>query len=162
MLPILWYTFSDMTLKQRIDQDLKQAMLAGHKDLVTTLRGLKSSILNIEVAEGKRDTGLSDEEVIVVLQKEAKRRQESADMYAQGGKADKAEAEQAEKAVIERYLPAQLSESEIATIVDEVIAQTDASGMQAMGQVIGGVKQKVGASADGAVIARIVKEKLTK
>src|ERR671929_50955 len=99
-----------MSLKERIDQDLKQAMLAGDKTLVTTLRGLKSAILYAEVAKGSRDKGLSDEEVVEILTKEAKKRQESADMYSQGGSAEKAEAELTEKTVIEKYLPAQLSD----------------------------------------------------
>lgn len=150
----------EMTIKEQIDQDLKTAMLAGEKTLVTTLRGLKGAILNVEVAEGIRDTGLSDDRITELFVKEAKKRQESADLFKQGGNQEKAEAELAEKVVIEKYLPAQLSEEEITQIVDEVIAQQAASGMQAMGQVIGAVKQKTGASADGALVAKIVKEKL--
>lgn len=72
-------------LKQKIEQDIKTAMLAGDKTLVMTLRGLKSAILYIEVAQGIRDTGLPDAEVIDLLAKEAKKRQESADLYKQGG-----------------------------------------------------------------------------
>ncbi len=149
-----------MSIKERIDQDLKAAMLSGDKTLTTTLRGLKSAILYVEVAKGSRDDGLSDDEIIQTLGKEAKKRQESADLYTQGGNQEKAEAELAEKKAIEQYLPAQIGEDEIATLVDEAIASTGASGMQAMGQVIGAVKQKAGASADGAIIARLVKEKL--
>ena len=149
-----------MSLKTRIDQDIKTAMLAGDKVLVTTLRGLKSAILNVEVAEGKREEGLGDDAIISVFQKEAKKRQESADLYQQGGNAEKQAAELEEKRVIEAYLPEQLSEEEISSIIDEVIAATGANGMQAMGQVIGAVKQKTGAAADGGTIARIVKEKL--
>jgi uncharacterized protein YqeY len=149
-----------MSVKQQIDADIKTAMLAGDKVLVTTLRGLKSAILNVEVAEGKREEGLSDDVVINMLQKEAKKRQESADLYAQGGSPERQQAELTEKTVIEKYLPQQLSEAEISILIDEVIASTGASGLQSMGQVIGGVKAKAGAAADGAVIARLVKEKL--
>lgn len=149
-----------MALKEQIDQDLKQAMLAGDKPLVMTLRSLKGAILNVEVAEGSRETGLPDERIMDLLVKEAKKRQESANLYKQGGSEERAAVELAEKAVIERYLPARLEEAEIASMVDEIIASTGASGMQAMGQVIGAVKQKAGASADGAIVARIVKEKL--
>lgn len=149
-----------MSIKQQLDQDLKTAMLAGDKVLVTTLRGLKAAILNAEVAENARDAGLAEDKVISLLQKEAKRRQESADLFAQGGNSEKAEAELKEKAVIEAYLPAQMSEAELSTLIDAVIAQTGASGMQMMGQVIGAVKAKAGASADGGTIARLVKEKL--
>lgn len=150
-----------MSLKQQLDDDLKQAMLAGDKTLVTTLRGLKSAILNVEIEKGNRDQGLSDDEITNVFTKEAKKRQESADLYQQGGNQEKADAELAEKVVIEKYLPAQVSEDEIIAAVDTIIADTGASGMQAMGQVIGAVKQQFGASADGAVVARIVKERLS-
>lgn len=147
-------------LEQQLEQDIKAALLAGDSTKTTTLRGLKASLLNVKVAQGKRDSGLSDEEVLKVFAKEAKQRQESADMYVQGGSQDKADAELVEKAIIEAYLPAQLSEDEISKLIDEAIAASGASGQQAMGRVIGQVKAKAGASADGAVIARLVKEKL--
>lgn len=149
-----------MNLKQQIDADIKSAMLAGEKTLVTTLRGLKAAILNEEVASGTRETGLSDDKVVVLLQKEAKKRQESADLYAQGGNADKQQAELAEKEVIAQYLPQQLGEDEIKALVEEAVASAGATGMQQMGHVIGAVKARAGASADGAIIARLVKEKL--
>ncbi|MDQ3065477.1 MAG: GatB/YqeY domain-containing protein [bacterium] len=149
-----------MSLKVRLDQDIKTAMLAGDKVLVTTLRGLKSAILNVEVAEGKREQGLDDDAIIGIFQKEAKKRQESADLFSRGGNQEKHLAELEEKKVIEAYLPAQLSEAEVSKMVDEIIAATGASGMQAMGQVIGAVKQKTGATADGSLIARIVKDRL--
>ena len=81
-------------------------------------------------------------------------------MYVQGGDQGRADAELAEKAIIDAYLPKQLSEAEISKLVDEAIAETGAAGPQAMGQVIGDVKKQAGAAADGAVIARLVKEKL--
>lgn len=149
-----------MAIKDKIDQDLKQAMLAGDKTLVTTLRGLKSSILYAEVAENKRPTGLSDEAVVSILQKEAKKRAESAELYNQGGNSERASAELAEKAVIEKYLPPQMSEAEIGVMVDSAIAQLGASDQQQMGQVIGRVKAESKGLADGATIARLVKERL--
>lgn len=150
-----------MTIKEQIDADLKTAMLAGDKTLTTTLRGIKAVILNEEVAQNKRETGLGDDEVVRLLQKESKKRQESAELFAQGDNTEKSQAELIEKEVISKYLPAQLSEEELARLVDEAIASTNAAGMQAMGQVIGVVKAKAGAAADGAVIARLVKEKLS-
>lgn len=150
-----------MTIKQQIDQDLKQAMLAGNKDLVTTLRGLKSAILYAEVAKGDREAGLSDDETIALLGKEAKKRQDSADLYEQGGNKEKATAERTEKEVIAQYLPAQVSDEDLLVMIDDAIAQTNATGMQAMGQVIGVVKARAGAAADGARIAQLVKEKLS-
>jgi uncharacterized protein YqeY len=148
-------------LEERIDQDIKAALLGGDKTTATTLRGVKAVLLNLKVATGKRESGLSDDEVLPVLAKEAKKRQESADLYVQGGNQSKAEAELAEKKLIEGYLPTQLSEAEISGIIDEVIAQTGVAGASDMGQVIGKVKAKVGASADGSLIARLAKEKLT-
>jgi uncharacterized protein YqeY len=149
-----------MSLKQQIDQDIKEAMLGGEKVLVTTLRGLKSAIQYVEVAKGVRDEGLSDPEVIEVLSKEAKKRQESADLYVQGGNQTKAQEELVEKEVIRKYLPAQLGEDDIKAAIDKVVTETGAAGPQAMGQVIGAVKGQLGAQADGAVIARLVKERL--
>jgi uncharacterized protein len=147
-------------LEERLEQDIKAALLAGEKERATTLRGLKATLLNVKVATGKRDSGLTDEEVLPVLAKQAKQRQESADLYMQGGNQERADAELTEKAIIESYLPAQLSEDEIKALIDEVISSTGASGPQAMGQVIGQVKAKAGAAADGALVARLVKEKL--
>lgn len=148
-------------LESKLEQDIKEALLAGEELRVTTLRGLKSTLLNVKVAEGKRDTGLTDEEVLAVFAKEAKKRQESADLYIQGDNQLKADQELEEKAIIESYLPEQLSEDELKDLIDEVISETGASGPQAMGQVIGKVKAKAGAAADGALIARLAKEKLT-
>lgn len=148
-------------LEQKIEQDLKAALLSGDSQRVSTLRGLKSTLLNTKIALQKRDSGLSDDEVLAQLSKQAKQRQESADMYLQGGDRARADKELAEKAIIEEYLPAQLSEDEIAKLIDDVIAESGLSGgPQAIGQVIGQVKQKAGAAADGAVIARLAKEKL--
>jgi len=152
-------------LEQQIEQDIKTALLAGDKTKATTLRGLKAALLNAKVASGQRDSGLTDDEVLPILSKQAKQRQESADLYRQGGNQVKAEAELTEKALIEAYLPAQLSQVEIGKLVDDVIASTGASGPQAMGQVIGQVigqvKVQAGAAADGAVIARLAREKLS-
>lgn len=155
------YTFPEMSIKEQIEVDLKQAMLGGDKVLTETLRGVKSAILNVEVAENKRDTGLTDEEVTTVLQKEAKKRQESADLFKQGGNQEKAAAEAAEKVVIEAYLPAQLSDEELQLLVTTVVTELGVSGLQAMGQVIGLVKQRAGAQADGSRIASLVKEGLS-
>lgn len=147
-----------MSLKSQIEQDLKSAMLAGDKILVNTLRGIKSVILNEEVAKGKREQGLNDEEVINVLSKEAKKRQESADLYKQGGSNERAEAELAEKRVIDKYLPAQLSDEELQKLVDRAITEVGPN----MGQVIGWVKSASKGAADGAKIAALVKERLSK
>jgi len=149
------------TLKQRLTDDVKAAMLAGDAPRVECLRGLRSVILYAEVAAGKRDEGLSDSEIEALFAKEVKKRQESADLYVQGGSKERADKELAEKAIIEQYLPQQLSAEEIERVIDDVISQTGASGMQAMGKVIGEVKKRCGNAADGSIIATVVKEKLS-
>lgn len=136
-------------------------MLAGDALLVECLRGLKSAILYAEVAAGKREEGLNDDEIEALFAKEAKKRQESADLYIQGGSKERADKELAEKSIIERYLPQQLSSQEIESVIDDVIAETGAMGIQAMGRVIGEVKKRCGNTADGSIIATLVKEKLS-
>jgi len=148
-------------VKEQIDKDLKEALLAGDKPKVETLRGIKAAILNEEVAQNTRDSGLSDDQIQNILAKESKKRQEAADLYKQGGSPDRADAELAEKGIIDSYLPEQMSEEDIAKLADEAITATSASGIQDMGKVIGAVKAKAGNSADGSVIARVVKEKLS-
>ncbi len=134
-------------------------MIAGDKPLVTTLRGLKSAILYAKIAGQSRDKAMSDGEIIAVLQKEAKKRQESADLYVQGGSNEKAQSELFEKRVIEKYLPAQLSEQEVSELVEWAVGELG-NGAQSMGPVIALVRQRAGGSADGALIARLVKERL--
>lgn len=150
-----------MSIKTTIDADLKTALLAGDKVLTTTLRGIKASILNTEIAENKREAGLSDEEVTNILVKEAKKRQESADLYTQGGNMEKAAAETAEKLVIEKYLPAQMDDEALKNLVEAAVAETGAASMQDMGKVIGLVKQRAGSTAVSGRIASMVKERLS-
>jgi uncharacterized protein YqeY len=145
-------------LEQQIESDLKQAMLARDEKLVSTLRTLKSVILNKKVADGTRDMAMANDDVIVLLSKEAKKRQESADLYTQGHRPELAEKELAEKAMIEKYLPASLSEEELGKLVDQALSGLENPNM---GQVIGQVKAKAGAAADGALIAKLVKERLS-
>ena len=147
-------------MQEQIEKDLKEALLAGDKAKVETLRGLKAAILNEAVAQNARDTGLADADIQKILAKESKKRQEAADLYKQGGSDERASQELAEKAIIDNYLPEQMDEAEIAKLADEAIAATGAAGMQDMGKVIAAVKAKTGGAADGSVIARIVKEKL--
>lgn len=148
-------------MQDKIDQDLKQALLGGDKAKAETLRGLKSALLNEAIAQNARDSGLSDEQIQKVLARESKKRQEAADMYKQGGSDERAKAELAEKANIDNYLPEQMSEEEISKLVDEEVAKADAPTMQDMGRIIGAVRGRAGGTADGALIARLVKEKLS-
>ncbi len=126
------------------------------------LRGLKAAILNEEVATGKRDTGLGDEEVEKVIAREVKKRHESAKLYRENGRDELAEPEEQEAAILAAYLPAQLGDDEIRTLVQATITALGVEGPQAMGQVIGAVKKEAGNTVDGARLAAIVKEELAK
>jgi uncharacterized protein YqeY len=150
-----------MNIKDRINSDLKTALLASDKPTTTTLRGLKSVILDAEIKEGKRDSGLPEDAVTQLLVKQVKQRRESIDMYDQAGAKDKADVERAEIEIIEKYLPEQMSEDEVKVLVDKAVEAAGEVSMQQMGQIIGQVKAKAGPSADGAVIARLVKERLS-
>jgi uncharacterized protein YqeY len=145
-------------LEKQLEDDLKAAMLSGDTARVETLRTLKSVILNKKVADGTRDMAMSNDDVITLLSKESKKRQESADLYVQGGRQELADKELAEKAIIDSYLPERLSEEELGKLVDQAVSSLD--GDANMGQIIGQVKAKAGAGADGALIAKLVKERL--
>jgi uncharacterized protein YqeY len=149
-----------MALKARIDDDLKAALLGRQSFVAQTLRGLKAVILNEEVASGKRDEGLADSEIETIIAREVKKRNESITLYEQNGRAELAEDEKKEAEILSAYLPEQLSDDALKAIITAKIDQLGVSGPQAMGQVIGAVKAQVGTSADGATIARLVKEAL--
>lgn len=149
-----------MSLKDTIQNDTKAALLSGNRFVGDTLRNLKAAILDEEVATGKREEGLSDSEIEKIIAREVKKRNESIAVYKQNGREDLADNERKEAEVLVKYLPEQLSEDELSKIIDVKISDLGVSGPQAMGQVIGAVKQQVGTSADGALIAKLVKEKL--
>ena len=149
-----------MPLKEQIDADLKTAMLARDEFTTTTLRGLKAAILNEEVAKGARETGLSEEAIEQLIAREAKKRDEAAKLFEQGGNQASADKERAEKELLGAYLPEQLSEEDVKKLVEEVIAEIQPEGMKDMGRVIGAVKARAGNSADGALVAKLVKESL--
>lgn len=149
-----------MALKSQIDNDLKAALLGGDRFISEVLRGLKAVILDEEVKQGKRDEGLDDETIEKLIAREVKKRQDSATQYEAAGRPELVEAEKAESKVIEAYLPEQLSEDDIKKTVQETIGAMGVSGPAAMGQVIGAVKGKLGNAADGATVARLVKEAL--
>lgn len=149
------------TLKERIAQDYKRAMLARDAFVVETLSGIKAAILNEEVAKGVRDTGLADEQIEQLLVREAKKRDEAAELFAKGGREESAAKERAEKQLIARYLPEQMDEAAVQAVIDAVIVELQPEGPKDMGRVIGAVKAKTGSAADGALIARLVKAKLS-
>ena len=149
-----------MSLKAQLDNDLKAALLGGDRFRAEVLRGLKAAILNEEVAKGLREEGLDDTSIETLIVREVKKRADSATQYEAAGRPELVEAEQAESKVIEAYLPEQTSEEDVKKVIEETIAAMGVSGPQAMGQVIGAVKGKLGNSADGGTIARLVKEAL--
>jgi uncharacterized protein YqeY len=141
-------------LQEQINQDLKQAMLARDTQRVDTLKMIKTA-LQMAALEVQGD--LTEDAAIAVLKKESKKRAESAEMFTKGGNDEKAADEIAEKAIIDAYLPEQMSEEKIAEIVDKVIAEV---GTDNMGQVMGAVMKEVAGQADGGVVSKIVREKL--
>ncbi len=150
-----------MALKDKINNDLKAALLSGNRFAGEVLRGLKAVILNEEVAQNKRDEGLDDTTIEQLIAKEVKKRNESANIYDGAGRAELANDERKEAEVLSIYLPQQVSEEEIIVVIKRVIAKMDAKGMSAMGQVISAVKQELGNSADGSIIAKLVKDSLS-
>lgn len=142
----------------RIETDFKQAMRAQDAVAKLTLRAVKTALT--EAAKSGADHALSDEEVLAVVQREAKRRREAMAEYDRLGATDQAKQEQAELAVLEAYLPRQLEESEIEEIVRGVIAQTGASSPRDMGQVMSPVMAQVGGRADGKQVSQIVRRLL--
>lgn len=147
------------TLKQRIEAEMKAALLGGDRFRGEVLRNLKAAILNEEVATGTRETGLADSEVEKVLAREVKKRNEAAALYDQNMREDSADEERREAVILQEFLPEQLSEAELKTIVDAKVAALDAKGdPKKMGAVIGAVKADVGNTADGSTLARLVKE----
>ena len=147
-----------MTLKERITEDMKSAMRAGEKERLGTIRLVLAAIKQREVDE--RIT-LDDGQVLAVLEKMIKQRKESIAQFESGGRADLVAKEQAELAILQVYLPAQMSEAEIDALIAEAVAATGASSIKDMGKVMGIVKAKAQGKADmGAVSARI-KQKLS-
>jgi uncharacterized protein YqeY len=150
------------TLKNRIKSDITEAMKAREEAKLSTLRMVLSALQNAEVA-GDEAIVLTDDQAIAVLRSEAKKRAESAQIYADAGRTDAATKERAEQAIIEAYLPAAMSDEDVAKIVAEEVANAAAAGAtggKAMGAVVKAVRERVGASADGGKIAALVKSAL--
>jgi uncharacterized protein len=148
-------------VQQQLEQDLKTAMLAGDTQRVTVLRSLKSAITYAKVAGKNKVDTLSDAEVLQIFAKEAKKRQESADGFRAGGNQQSAADELAEKAIIEAYLPPALSETEVIKLIDQAITKLPEKSPRAMGQIIAEVKVTSEGRAEGALIAKLVKERLS-
>ena len=149
-----------MNLKEKIIGDLKDAMKAGDTAKRDTLRLIDNAIKNTEIEKKKRETGLSEEEILEVLGRAVKQRQDSIKQFSDGGRPELAAKEQTELDIIMPYLPAQLSEDEIRVIVKTIIAETGADGMSDIGKVMGQAMGKMKGKADGNVVKKIVGEEL--
>ncbi len=147
-------------LKEKIQADLKSAMLARDTVRVQTLQGLKAVILNEEVAKKLRETGLDDAQIEQLVAREIKKRDEAAELFEKGGNQASADKERTEKEVLQVYLPEQMTEEDVKKLIEQVVAEIKPEGMKDMGRVIGAVKSKVGNTADGALVAKLVKESL--
>ncbi|KOV80540.1 GatB/YqeY domain-containing protein [Nocardia sp. NRRL S-836] len=152
-------------LKTRLQNDLTAAMKARETVTAGALRMALTAVTNEEVS-GKQARELSDDEVVKVLMREAKKRKEAAEAFAGAGRAEKAELERAELAVLEAYLPKQLDDAELASIVDKAVAAVAeqsgaAPGPKQMGQVMKAVNAEVAGRADGGRVAAAVKARLT-
>ena len=143
-------------LKEQINADLKTVMLARNAFETTVLRGLKASILDEDVKLGKREEGLNNDEIETLVAREVKKRKEAAGLLDE----ERAKNELKEAEILSKYLPEMASEEEIRASVKAEIAEMGEVSIKQMGAIIGKMKAKFGNSADGAVLARIVKEEL--
>ena len=148
-----------MGLKDRLHDDLTTAMKARDELRTATLRMVLTAITNEEVA-GKQARTLSDDDVVKVLIREAKKRREAADAYTQAGRPELAERELAELGVLDGYLPQQLTDDEVAALVTAAVAESGASDPKAMGQVMKLLQPKVAGRADGGKVAAEVRRQL--
>ncbi len=147
-----------MSLKDQITQDMKSAMKAGDKDRLKVVRLMLAAIKQVEV---DKRVELDDAAVLSVLDKMVKQRRDSVEQFEKGDREDLAAIERAEIAVLEDYLPEQLSADELAALVDEVIAATGAASMKDMGKVMGQIKAKAAGRADMGAVSAAVKERLS-
>ena len=148
-----------MGIKEQLQSDLTEAIRSRNEIVSGTIRMVLTSIRNEEVS-GKEERTLADAEIITVLTREAKKRREAAEAFADAGRADKAELEKAEGEVIAKYLPAQMSEDDVKKLVAAAIAQSGAAGPGDMGKVIGILKPQVAGKADGGLVSGLVKAAL--
>lgn len=149
-----------MSLKQQIESDIKKAMLAKDKDELRALRSIKSLILLAETEKGQSGELTPDTE-LKLLQKAAKQRNDSLTIYREQGREDLAATEEAELAIINRYLPAQMSPEVLKSEIEKIISETGASSIKDMGKVMGVATKKLAGKADGKAISEQVKALLS-
>ena len=148
-------------LKQKIQEDLKQSMLARDEFRTSAIRMLKSAIQYHEIQKGGAGYEATDEDVIEVIGREVKKRNEAIELYKKGGRQELADKEQKELEILKSYLPEQMSEDEIRKLVEEAISQTGAKTPQDMGKVMGTLMPKVKGRADASLVSNIVREFLS-
>ena len=150
-----------MSIKEKLRADLTEAIRSRDEITSGTIRMVLTALTNEEVS-GKQARTLSDDEVISVLSREAKKRREAAEAFETGGRSDRAALEKAEGEVIARYLPAQLNLAETKKMIADAVVSTGASGPGDMGKVMGAIKPLVAGKADGSIVSSLVKEALNK
>ncbi|MEZ0005172.1 MULTISPECIES: GatB/YqeY domain-containing protein [Flavobacterium] len=148
-----------MSLQDKINEEIKTAMRAKDTVSLESLRAVKSALLLLQTDAGAKEISQDDE--IKLLQRLVKQRKDSANIFTEQGRADLAEPELLQAAVIEKFLPAQLSEEEVEAVVAKIIAETGASGMASMGKVMGQASAELAGKADGKTISTIVKKLLS-
>ena len=151
-----------MSLMDRIGEEIKAAMKSKDKVRLETVRSIKKVLLEKQTSSEVGSGGtLSESQELEVLMQQAKQRRDAIAQYRQAGREDLAAQEAAELEIIEEYLPRQLSEAEIAAVVDEIVGQVGATSPKDMGKVMGPVMQQLKGQADGKMVQKIVKEKLS-
>ena len=148
-------------LSQQINDDLKNAMREKNTVALTVLRGLKSAIKYAAIEQGGADTELDDTAAIAVIRKQIKQRQDSIDSFTEGGREDLIATEKAELEVLEKYLPAGLSDDEVAALVDQAIAETGAETRKDMGAVMKLLQERTAGRADNKTLSQLVMSKLS-
>lgn len=147
--------------KQQLQQELKESMLARDERRTSVLRMLISAIGYFEINKGGAGYVATEEDVQTVIQREVKQRRDSIEQFTAGGRQDLADKEQEELQLLAKYMPEQMSEEDVQKLVAEAIQQTNASTQQDMGKVMGALMPKVKGKADGGLVSRLVKEKLS-
>jgi hypothetical protein len=150
-----------MTLQQRVDSDLKEAMRAKDVTKLGVLRMLKSALKYAAIAKSGAEAELSDAEAIQVIRKQTKQRQDSIESFEKGGRAELADKEKEELAILNTYLPQAMSPDELAKVVRETIAELGATSKAQMGAVMKALQAKVGGRADGKTLSSEVQKQLT-
>lgn len=150
-----------MNKKQKLQQELKESMLAKNAEKTSVLRMVLSALNYYEIQKGGASYEATDEDVLTVLQKEAKQHKDSIEQFTSAGRKDLADKEQMELEILQQYLPEQMGEDEIRTLVKQTIAETGVTNIQEMGKLMGTLMPKVKGKADGAIVSKIVKEELS-